>query len=294
MSLARLTQLFLEGTELVLPLPQVPGSPKPEPIVLWIAKLNAFEEEQANQAGRVARARLINAIREVGSDEWEVVQAQKGDALTSAMIMSIVQSKESELFLKAMSEMRSDEAWREKLEIMDQSDEAELTGIELEAHKKMRVEHTEALLDLHKQKMDDLAHELGEMTREDVEEHFENAFLAEQGMAVFGMERARQHLYLCMRSCAATVPAGDNARWDHSSCDHQLMYLASVQEASRLPQAIRDKVEDAYASISMPPSVARFTDALASSSESPEPSVKVEDSTPSGPEATSVVPATTS
>jgi len=293
MSLARLTQLFAEGTELVLDPPQVPGSPKPEPIVIWIAKLNAFEEEQANQAGRVARARLINAIREIGSPEWEVVQAQKRDIVDIVMVQSIVASRESELFIKAMTEMRGDERWREQLEILDQSEESELKGIELEAHKKMRAETTAALLDLHKQKMDDLAHDLGEMSRPDLEEHFEASFLNEQGMAAFGSERARHHLFLCMRICQASPPAGDNARWDHSKCDHQQMFLASVNEADQLPQSVREKVEDAYASVAVSPSVARFTDALASSSESPEPSVKEAVSTPSGPEGTSPEPATT-
>lgn len=294
MSLARLTQLFAEGTELVLDPPQVPGAPKPDPVILWIAKLNAFQEEQANQAGRIARARLVNAIREIGTPEWELVQSQKGDALNSAMVMAIVQSKETELFIKATNQMRANETWREKLEIMDQTDEDQLEGIEKEAHAKMRAESTEALLDLHKELLDDLKHSLDEMNRDDLEEHFENAFLNEQGMAAFGIERARHHLYLCMRICQANPPEGDNARWDHSQCDHDQMFLAEVAEADRLPQSVRDEVERAYAGISMAPSIARFTDALASSSASPEPSGKEEASTPSGPAGMSPVPATTS
>jgi hypothetical protein len=293
MSLARLTQLFAEGTELVLEVPHVPGQPKPEPVVLWIAKLNAFQEEQANSAGRVARARLVNAIRRVGTPEWELVQSQKGDALNSAMVMAIVQSKESELFIKAMNAMRADEDWRERLEIMDQTEEEKLEGVEKEAHVLMRNEFNADLLDRHKVLLDDYKHDLEEMSREDLEEHFENAFLNEQGMAAFGIERARWHLYLCMRICQASPPADDNARWDHSGCDHEQMFLANVEEADRLPQSVRDKVEQAYAVVAVPPSVARFTGALASSSASPEPSAPEAASTPSGPEVTSTVPATT-
>jgi hypothetical protein len=288
MSLARLTQLFAEGKELVL---TPPGGGEPE--VLWIAKLNAFEEEQANQAGRVARARLINAIKSEGTPEWEWLQGQKVDTLSIAMVESIVGSKESELFVKAINDLRSDPEWREKLEIMDHSDEDELVGIEQSAHNRLKAEHAEALLSRHDERKAELREELGQLARPHLEEQYEQAFLNEQGMAAFGLERARQHIYLSMRSCEASPPTGDNARWDHSSCDHQLRYLASASEVAQLPQSIREKVEDAYNEIALAPSVARFTDALASSSESLEPSAMEADSTPSGPAATSPGPVTT-
>jgi hypothetical protein len=290
MSLARLTQLFAEGKELVL----TPGSG--DPVVLWIAKLNAFEEEQANQAGRVARARLINAIREIGTPEWDWLQAQKGDTVSVAMVEAIVQSKESELFVKALNDLRADPDWRERLEIMDQSDEDTLKGIELAAHDKLKAEHAGELLDRHDQRKKDLREELSHLDRPNLEEQYEQAFLNEQGMAAFGLERARQHIYLCMRSCEAGVPddyPDDNARWDHSACDHQLRYLASPDEVAHLPQSVREKVEDAYNEISLAPSMARFTDALESSSESPERSATEAVSTPSGPAGTSAGPVTT-
>lgn len=284
MSLARLTQLFAEGTELVLPHPD--GDE-----VLWINKLNAFEEEQASSAGRIARARLINAMREVGDDEWARLQAQKSDTVSFAMVEAIVQARESELFVKAINELRSDPDWREKLEIMDHSDEDELEGIELTAHEKIKAEHAEELLERHDQRKADLREELRALDRKNLEEQYEKAYLDEQGMAAFGVERAKQHIYLCMRSCAGT--RDDNGRWDHSACDHQLRYLASANEVALLPQSVREKVEDKYNEISMPPSVARFTDALESSSESPERSEMEAVSAPSGPAETSPGPVTT-
>ena len=287
MSLARLTQLFLEGKELVLP---TPGGP---PEILWIAKLNAFEEEQANQAGRVARARLINAIREIGTPEYDWLQAQKGDTSSLAMVESIVSSRESPLFLKAINDLRSDPEWREKIEILDHTDEEKLTGIELEAHQRLKGEQAQALLDRHDERKKELRHELSELSRINLEEQYELAFLEEQGMAAFGLERARQHIYLSMRSCEASEP-GDNGRWDHSACDHQRRYLASADEVALLPQSVREKVEDVYNEIALSPSTARFTDALVSSSESLEPSATEAVSAPSGPGETSPEQDTTS
>lgn len=287
MSLARLTQLFAEGAELVL---DPPGGG--DPVVIWVAKLNSFEEEQASQAGRIARARLINAIREIGTPEYEWMQAQKGDTVSAAMVEVIVQAKESELFIKAINDLRSDPEWRERLEIMDHSDETQLKGIELEAHERLKADYTEALLERHDERKAELREELAALSRVNLEEQYELAFLNEQGMAAFGLERGRQHLYLCMRSCEATPPP-PGGHWDHSRCDHQRFYLANVDEAQKLPQSVREKVEDKYNEISLPPSVARFMDALASSSESPEPSAAEAASTPSGPGATSAGQVTT-
>lgn len=286
MSLARLTQLFAEGAELVL------ETPSNEKIPIWIAKLNAFEEEQANQAGRVARARLINAIKDIGTPEFDVVQASKARASKVVMAEAILQSKEAPLFIEAMNDLRSDEQWRERIEIMEFSEAETLDGVELQAHRKITAEFNAELLRRQKERLDDVRHDLREMSRADLEEQYEEAYLEQQGLAAFGIERARQHLYLAMRRCEATVPA-EGEPWSHADCDHQRMFLADPREVDRLPQPVRDKVENAYAQITIAPSMARFTDALASSSASPEPSAKEEDSTPSGPEATSDVPATT-
>lgn len=272
----------MEGTELLL----TPAD-APDPLVVWIAKLNSFEEEEANMAARVARARLINAIKEIGSPEYDYLKSQMATMLTEAMAMSIAQSRESEIFVKAMNQLRSDPDWTEKHLILDQTEEERLTGIEKEAHEKLKNEQAAALLDLHEQLMKDLRKELSELHRDEILELFEQAYLNEQGMAAFGVERSRQHIYLCMRVCQATPPTDDNGRWDHSGCDHQRRFLASDLEVNQLPQSVRDQVEQTYQSLMLSPMLARFTDALASSSASLEPSVTAAEPMPSGPAETS-------
>lgn len=288
MSLAKLTTLFQEGTEVVLSPPQDPSTT----IVVWVAKLNAFEEEEANQEARVARARRMNSHRELGTPEYQVLQERRNTATSLEMIEQILVTREPRMFSKALAELRSDEDWTERMEVIEFSDVSTLSGEELELVHRYERDMRSELVTRQLRLVDDLRHELSEMPMEDLRDHFCDEWLEQRGFDTFNDERACQQLYISMRTCVATPPA-EGSSWDHSGCDHQQRFLASAREVRLLPQFVRDKVEEAYATISVSPSLARFTAALASSSDSPEPSAKEEASTPSGPEVTSDAPATT-
>lgn len=287
MSLARLTQLFLEGTEVVLETPD--GSAK---IPVYVAKLNAFEEEEANQQGRIARARRVNSHRELHTPEWEMLQERRRNVASLQMIEEILVSREPRLFTKVLADVRSDDDWRERMEVIEFSDLSTLDADGIALVQQYQADLQRELIHRQNEATAELRTELIDLPRNALEDHYEEAWLEQRGFDAYGDERARQQLYLAMRTCVAEPPA-DGEKWDHGSCDHQQLFLASAGEVSRLPQYVRDKVEAAYASVAVSPSLARFTDALASSSASPEHSAQEEASTPSGPEGTSGEPVTT-
>lgn len=284
MGLAKLVQLFTEGAELVL-------GEDPNREVLWIAKMSAFQEEQANQAGRVARARRVLAVKEIGTPEFAMFTAAMSEASTEEVVEAIARSRSGELFMRVIDQLRMDAKWRERIEMLEQSDVAR-SDEERELLNKIETQYNTALVERHDEEMASLREELAALARDELHEAYRQTYLDEQGYLAFTAERLRWQLYFSMRQCAATIPLYGTA-WKHEGCNHQALYLDRVEDVDQLPSMITGRVAELYAKLTMAPSLARFTGALSNSSDSPERSAPEEAKPASSPEETPTEPATT-
>lgn len=296
--LAKLTDLFQEGTTVSLKTPTGPD------VVVWINKLSPFEQEQANHDGRIARARIMLAIREVGTAEYDLFRASAAHLLPEALIDALVSTKSNEHLVKVIHELHSDPDWKERLETLDWSGD-QLKGKadsdpEVAVVTKILGEYQKELAKRQDFLAEELRSELKALPEGELREQYHETYISSRGMAAFTREQQQAQVFYALRCCEGVRSKDDsnadpaNARWDHSKCDHSQRWLDEVNDVHGLPETLLNQVRTAYESLNMAPDVARFSAALGSSSVSPGPSSKQEDSAESGPEVTPEEPAGTS
>jgi hypothetical protein len=295
--LAKLTDLFEEGA--VEPLKASDGSE----IVVWMNKLSPFEAEQAAHEGRIARARIMLAITEVGTPEADLFKITSRTVPKEQIIDSLVAAKDNERTVKVIRELHSEKEWADKLETLEWSSD-QLTG---KADDDPEVAVVRKVLDEYQAEMthrtDFLRNEMrGELTalpEDKLRAMHLDAYCDQQGIAAFLREQSKSQIFYSLRMCEAT--RDEDGRWQHTgtpqtptACDHSRRWLDDRQEVDQLPESLLLQVKAAYDRLNMPPDVARFSAGPASSSESHGPSSKPEESKESGPEVTSAEPATIS
>jgi len=288
--LAKLTDLFEEGA--VAPLKASDGSE----VVVWLNKLSPFEAEQSAHEGRIARARIMLAITEVGTAESDLFRVASEAAPKDAIINALLAAKDNERTVKVIRELHSDKEWKEKLETLEWSSD-QLTG---KADDDPEVAVVRKVLDEYQAEMtqrtdflrNEMRGELDALPEDKLREMHLEAYSEQQGIAAFLREKTKSETFYSMRVCEAA--RDDNGRWQHEGCDHSQRWLDDRQEVDQLPESLLRQVRAAYDDLNMPPDVARFLGGPASSSESRGPSSKPEESKESGPEVTSEEPATIS
>lgn len=297
--LAKLTDLFQEGTTVSLKTPTGPD------VVVWINKLSPFEQEQSNHDGRIARARIMLAIREVGTAEYDLFRASAAHLPPEALIDALVAAKSNEHLVKVIHELHSDVDWKERLETLDWSGD-QLKGKsdddpEVAVVTKILREYQGELSKRQDYLADELRSELKALGEGELREQYYESYISSRGMAAFTREQQQAQVFYALRCCEGVstrttdnTGTSANVRWDHGKCDHSQRWLDEVSDVHGLPETLLNQVRTAYESLNMAPDVARFSAALGSSSVSPEPSSKQEDSVESGPEVTSEEPAGTS
>jgi hypothetical protein len=287
--LAKLTDLFEEGV--TTPLKAGDGSE----VVVWLNKLSPFEAEQAAHEGRIARARVMLAITEIGTAESDLFRAASESAATDDIITALLDAKNNERTVKNMRELQSDKDWKEKLETLNWSSE-QLKGKadddpEVKLVTKILGEYQAELTKRSAFMRIELRMELVALSPEKLREMHRDSFRLDKGLAAFVREQAKSQIFYSLRVCLATR---DNGRWQHESCNHAQRWLDERDDVDHLPGLLLDQVRAAYDALNMAPDVARFSGGPASSSESHGPSSKPEESKDSGPEVTSDEPAGTS
>ena len=288
--LSKLTDLFEEGV--VAPLKASDGSE----VVVWLNKLSPFEAEQAAHEGRIARARIMLAIRDISTPESDLFRVASEAAPKDAIIDALLSAKDNERTVRVIRELHSDKEWKEKLETLEWSSE-QLTGKadddpEVAAVKKVLDDYQAEIAARTDFLRNEMRNELAAQSEAKLREMHRDSYSEQQGIAAFLREQAKSQTFYSMRMCEAT--RDDNGRWQHGGCNHLQRWLDDRQEVDQLPESLLKQVRAAYDDLNMPPDVARFLGGPASSSESHGPSSKPEESKESGPEVTSDEPATIS
>lgn len=288
--LAKLTDLFEEGV--VAPLKASDGSE----VIVWLNKLSAFESEQAAHEGRIARARVMLAIKEIGTPEADLFALVSQDAKLDTLITALLDAKDNERTVKVIRELHSDKEWKDKLEVLEWSSE-QIAAMaeddpEVAVVSKVLGEYQGEIIKRVEYLRNEMRQELLALPEAKVREMHTESYAENVGIGAFIREQAKSQVFYSLRVCQAT--RDDSGRWRHTKCNHQTRWLDSRDEVDQLPESLLRQVRDAYEKLNMAPDVARFSEGPASSSESRGPSNKPGESKGSGPEATSEELVTTS
>lgn len=285
----RVTDLFVEGKEVVLRGPEDPEGP----VVLWVNKLNPFERQEAIRDGQAARSRLILALKEVGSDEQVIFDADLARMSRAAIQDALLGLRAQDFLLGAVRDLRADPEWRERLLIVDRGgqDLPEEGTPEREYQDKVHQEYVEEVRSRATKARDEAESDLRALTDEQVAEKYRDEYLSLKGGEALEREFAKTQLYFAVRRCSATH---DNGRWQHTDCDHTQRWLTDRSQVKSLPGGLIDLLNQAIRDLTLDHSDARFSAGQTTSSAPSRLPETVEESAPSTPEATSAEPVGTS
>ena len=274
----RVVDLYVEGTELVT---------RDEGLVIWMQALNPFEQQEARDAAQAARARIVLALEEYGSDEFAKFEARfKGDG-REEVIEQIAERRANMKLPRMVEKIASDPDWHETIDILERSDDI-LAKPPTDPEQKLLEEmNLKYMREINARLDDELTYQrrlLEGMSDEDLREEFKSLWIEMQGNDRAAGEYRLVEAWLAARVCDAVK--NEDGTWDHGECDHSLRVWDEKREVRDLPESLQTQLAEVMANVNMTPIEAKDSRRPGSSSDSsPQPSAEAE-STPSTPTAT--------
>lgn len=288
--LKRVTDLFVEGVEVVFD----EGSDTDPPVLLWANKLNSFEAEEARRDGLAARGRLILALKEIGTPEYEIFQSTLAAMNQEQVVEAITGVTSQDRMLKVVDELRRDAVWGPKVESAMRLS-TDMTEEEKAGLTKINLDYAQELSDRLEAARKQAEMDYRNTSPTELREQYTERYLEMRGLTVFNREHLKSQVYFGIRLCQATRRHPVTGRWDHADCEgHRVRAFDHPDEVSKVDAPLFEKLSEAVRTVSIERSEARFSDALASSSASLVPSSEAADSTASTQEETSPELVTTS
>lgn len=273
----RVTDLFVTGRELIL-------QDGPEPVLLWINKLNSFQRGDAQRDGAAVQARRMAALDD-DSDEIAAALTRLHSLEGHEVIAFLVNQHDDEDFLLAIDDVRADESWNDRLAIIDRATALEAEGsppdeAEREAVLKVNQEYLAAVDEHRLRRVEDRKDAFADVPIEELRKQWLDAFRRRLGMSVFMQEYEKTQVFFATRDCEAKDRG--NGTFDHTACTHARL-LPSRAAVAEMPEELFDRIRNVLTDMTIPPATAGNSAAPRTSSAPSEPPSSAEDSPPSTP-----------
>lgn len=279
----RVTDLFIEGKEVVL------EESETEPVLVWVNKLNAFEQDEARRDGNVGRARGTLALDDPESPESQSFEGNLGVAEKDVLIRALIQLRTNEFYIAALDDIRTKDEWKDKVDLVERgltlsADHPQgPTDEEREQFDKLLTKYDERVIELSETRAEQYRQDLLQEEIPELKKRYLSSYRESVGTQGFLTEYRVSELFFALRDCVASTK-DDNGRWDHKDCaGHRQRLLEARSDVKGMPDALLALVRDALTDISMTPRDAGNSDAPASSSASSERPSAAADSTLSTP-----------
>lgn len=277
--LSRITDLFLEGKEM-----DFGEDPDGSPVVVWVNKLNSFEEEEARRDGSAARSmRMLH----LGDDNPEVMSAREElAALTRTELIEIIAAQSfDEDYLLAIDDVESDEEWKEKLSALRMGlllPDADLSEDDprYEQAAALNVDYLQAITAKANKRQSDRQADCALKDLSELQDLFIQNWKTKVGLQEFFAEQRVTQIFYALRDCQAGKK--DSGGYDHSVCKHTRL-LNERSQVRALPEQVLERVLAVLSEITVDKRTAGNSDVPTSSSESSERPKQEEESTPSIP-----------
>jgi hypothetical protein len=276
MKYRRVTDLYVRGRELTLR----------DGTIMWVQVLNSFEVEAAREDGRGARARMVMALQEHGSDELAKVEASFFVIGRERIIEQLVDAKYPESLVRANETIANDPDWTERLAISARQDEIlsrEPSDPERQLLDKINQDYLVESGQLIDEALEDHRKKFEAMSDVEVRDAFVKLYIDQRGAGVALAEHRLSEVFFAARCCDGTQST--DGIWDHSSCDnHHVQVFENRREVRDAPDDLIEEIHAALSQLNMTPRDAKNSDRPQSSSASSLPSNEEEASTASGPD----------
>lgn len=277
LDLKRVTDLFVEGVEVVV------VDDAEDPLLLWMAKLNSFEQEECRRDGATARSRYVLALSDEASPEGMAFESRLKEQSREDIIEELLSLERGDVINVVVENVRSDPAWSEKVEIITRSVQ-DLPDDERAVVDRLQEEYT---AEVTARVEAELAQKRADLSRDtDLEEQFRKKWRERRASDRFVSEYTASQVFYGLRRCDAKK---DGTRWNHAECSHERA-LASIAEVKQLPGGMFERCRQALGELAMGRGDARFLGGQPSSSESSQLPEQPAASQPSSQEATQPEP----
>jgi len=210
-----MTDLFMVGAVLQV----APGE------VVWIKKLNQFEDGEARQDAMAARSRFTLTLRADDSPQTASLRETVKRMDKDRLVEGIIASRYTRYMAEASTALHADPNWAERLNVLDRTDIEDTRLDEAETINRINSEY---LADLQARVREREQADREKLTNDDDEEvqtQYEESFIDSRAAAVYIGEYKLGQLAWAVRMCDATPPSGDDADWDHLGCTHERLYV---------------------------------------------------------------------
>jgi len=277
--LSRITDLFLEGKEL-----HFGDDDTGKPILVWVNKLNSFEDEEARRDGSAARSMRLLALND---ENPEIMSAREELAeFTRAELVEIIAAQSfDEDYLLAIDDVEADDDWADNLEALRMSLLLKDSDIPEDDPRwaqssELNQKYVVTINELTAKRQTDRQNEYSRMDLDELMDQFIKNWKARVGLGEFFAEQRITQLFYALRDCQAT--AKPDGGWDHSKCRHERL-LQERSQVRGLPEDLLERGIETLGEITVDRRTAGNSDVPTNSSESSGQQKQEEESTPSIP-----------
>lgn len=239
----RLPDLYVVGKEIEL----LDGT------VMWLQVLNPFERDEATHDAAVARSRVMLALKE-SPDSPEIIQFRSMylEGGREAAEAALMETRKVELFLEVIDEMKADEKWGEKQQLLERHPDLSTVASETEREFLLQLQEDYAL-ELAK-RLESAIHvdkeEIESLSDDDLYEKYRDWWIEQRG-GVLGMSEYRlTEMWYSCRVCVGTK--NEEGVWDHSDCEsHKMRVFETKDEVKHLPEGLQQLIIGELATLEM-------------------------------------------
>lgn len=260
----RLEELYTEGTEVEL----MDGE------VAWVAVLNPFERQEARKDAQTARARMVLAMKQEGTDEMAQAEAAFIMQGREDAIRKLVGMHEGEIMVRVTDGIRDDPDWKERLDITERQDEIlarEPSDPERQLLTTINREYLEEVGKRLQEEQDYLREHYGQMSEDELVAEYRDKYVEQLGSNAALEEFRLSELWMALRVCEGQRTEDG---WDHSACGgHRERIYEAKREVRDLPERLFNVYREGFERLVMTEREAKNSDRQRSSSaSSPLPS----------------------
>lgn len=282
----RMQDLFSEG-EIFRPDPESPDDDD----LLWIKKLNNFEQDEARRIAQSQRALFVRTMNREGSDELWVLKDGVAKMTDERLIEAILASSYAKLMGKASNAVHADPDWHERIDMMENVRRDTVQDAERRTLDEVTAEY---LTEIEKRRQAIEAsdrHDLQSLDSDELRERYVEVFIEARATGVFMREMRYAEVLFGVRMCDAVM--GEGGEYEHKTCTHLPLY-DDHDEVRTLDDILMAQYGRAFDRLNVAPHQAKGSARRQASSGPSRQQSEEEDSSPSTQEVTSPEPVGTS
>lgn len=290
----RVTDLFVEGR--VVPL----GSDEDgSPVLLWINKLNPFEDEECRRDGMAARSQRVLELNDPATDDYRSLHFHVDKLDKEALIENRINVHFDEDYVLAMDDVELDPAWSERMTYIKRMETLHEDAALAESDDRRqryitaKEEYFNATREAALKRQEEHRREWSALSLAENKETYLEETIEKLGMQDYMAERRITELYYAIRDCKGVADADAEDGFNHKDCDHRKKFLESRAEVKELPPGLTAKLQEGLALVTVDRRSSGNLAALMSSSELSEQPNSPEESTVSIPVVTPPVAVST-